>query len=129
MREELVTFETAVLAKEKGFDWGVRHYYGSPMNPHICYAKSDYAIPRDYDSKDKGNPAYYISAPTLSLLQRWLREIKQVEIVVSPRNKDKGMFYGCSVLTDDLHSSVGSEFKSYEEALEKGLMFALKLLK
>lgn len=122
MQEELVSFQVAELAKEKGFNFiDVSGYYHVCDGYTIGYA---FCFSNVNEQSEKG-----ILAPTQPLLQRWLREIKQVEIVVSPRNKDKGMFYGCSVLTDDLHTSVGSEFKSYEEALEKGLMFALKLLK
>ena len=128
MKKELITFETARLAKEKGFDWGVRHYYGSPMNPHICYAKDDYGIPRDYNSKDKGNPSYYISAPTQSLLQRWLREVHNIHIRVEYNNP---FYIGCFLIPDykARYNLASRTSETYEDALEKALIKALKEIK
>jgi len=104
MTEQLIEFETAKLAKEKGFDI-----------PGI----SDYLI-----------SGYKCFAPTQSLLQKWLRDKHDIILLID-RHMDKGnlnYFYYPYVqgffngIT--LHSK-----KTYEHALEQGLIEALKLIK
>ena len=64
MKEQLISFSTAKLAKEKGFDnYDVANYYREGIN---------YALNNSGTStiKEVGN----YPAPTQSLLQKWLRE-------------------------------------------------------
>jgi len=109
MKEELVKFETAVLAKEKGFE---------------SY-KNCITFPSTIKDFKKSNLAV-----TQSLLQKWLREIHNIDIMIIPKYKDLGKFYGCILEVDNKKtiSNLGSNFKNYEEALEKGLLEGLKLI-
>lgn len=123
MKEELITFETAKLAKEKGFEqskWDMAYSENNPLEPiteamHIR----------------KGQR---YSAPTQSLLQRWLREEHEIELYVKidailDSRKYSFVTFNCKnldVLHLPLHNYV---FDTYELALEKGLFEALKLIK
>lgn len=116
MKEQLITFETAVLAKEKGFD----------IRQDITYILKD------------SNEWYESKGITQSLLQKWLREEHQINVesnylpniqkyrclyvpmTMAIPNKEKyslrSKYYGI-----DNH-------ETYEHALEEGLQEALKLI-
>jgi len=107
MEEQLITLETAKLAKEKGF-----------MEMTLTYA-----------ILGEGN----VKFPTQSLLQKWLREVYWIEVYpfAEGRRKNKTLEYQCEVTDDRINSSttIDGRFKTYEQALEKGLQEALKLIK
>ncbi len=120
MQETLITFETAKLAKEKGFDLIVRsayHYNGSNC----------------IQITTKNSENLGISAPTQSFLQKWLREVHNIEVFVRPfingENHDK--HYRCFIVWFDGRMYQDNKYfsnQSYEEALEAGLLEALKLI-
>jgi hypothetical protein len=132
MKEQLVEFETAKLAKEVGFNEFCYSLYQDEQcllkdcfeyNPSFKYYNSEYKSSSD-------NPEWFLanacSAPTQSLLQKWLREIHGIEVFTKSEYKDTkkiGFYYG-----GDLEYSKPT-YKTYEEALEKGLIEALKLIK
>ena len=141
MQEQLITFETAKLAKEKGFINGTRGCF-------IEY-KKDYINPRDDNNSKKGDFEYckktflrngeqesdedyvYIERPTQSLLQKWLREVHNIHIMIEPYyNKNKDLVYGFDLLLQETEEEDICEdgFKTYEEALEIGLQESLKLI-
>ena len=131
MKEQLVSFETAKLAKELGFNWKVRTYYGHTCNPHIAYDKEDYSIPVDFNNDD--NYKGLISAPTQSLLNKWIRDVHKIHIIIrsiDPHN------YGSYCVPNIFDISIGYDnpllyitHKTYEKALEHGLNCALNLIK
>ena len=144
MEEELISFETAKLAKEKGFDEKVYREYDKSGYLR-CTSKSADVVLGPYDELLKSTE---YPAPTQSLLQRWLREVHNCFIDILPhrdgdsKNKQweskKDVFWTVEVdyygknfeieLTDD--SDFTQHFnKTYEEALEIGLYQALKLIK
>ena len=119
--DKLVSFETAILAKEKGFD-------------EVCL--NNYALDgNSYDRKPIG-----LYAPTQSLLQTWLREIHGIHVVVFPfsfsglQDEDISMRWNYRVYKLPIYSgSVTSivdtcHFTTYNEALEAGLFEGLKLI-
>ena len=110
MIEQLVKFETAKLAKEKGFNWMV-----------IGYNWYDYTGTSEYGFECINHNK--ISAPTQSLLQKWLREMYGIHIGVTYMSQTKT--YSCSLT---MRSMGWSGFKTFEEALEKVLQEALKLI-
>lgn len=63
--EDYVSFETAKLLKEKGFDWCTYAYYEDEDNPNISLHASK-AI--------NWNKTEFISKPTLQMAMKWLRE-------------------------------------------------------
>lgn len=127
MKDELISFETAKLAKEKGFIGTNNTTDYVPM-----YIES---ILIEGQGEDDCRDGYYL-APTQSLLQRWLREKHEihVELCVDVYDDLETMcFRGFNILNmkeyDSLDSSNNDCFKIYEQALEAGLQEALKLIK
>ena len=127
MQEQLISFETAKLAKEKGFDIPQNKMYsfGSEMfssileikfhdgNKHECSIE-----PYNWNGKIGVTSTKYYSAPTQSLLQKWLREVHKKDVYCWP----------CESQIDDSNTTwtSGKSVGTYEEALEVGLINALK---
>lgn len=124
MHEELVTFKTAKLAKEKGIDC---------VDDTLDYIKAFYSEEEgDFDEieisrKDIVVYCYY-SRPTQSLLQRWLREFHNYVINILPVDNDWYFLLTKSNETLTLNRTRIAYFKTYEQALEYGLLEALELI-
>lgn len=119
MHNELITLETAKLAKEKGFDESCKYHFdkdGGRFN-------SDWNPTKNSQWND------YITRPTQSLLQRWLREKYGLHIHLLFIDNVLGYQ---SIITNTISNI--ELFKSklyfpYEQALEEALYEALKLIK
>jgi len=83
MKDELIEFKTAALAKEKGFNIETYALYsaGELFNPEDS-SISVLGIPDDSLHKFNHNKCVdsTCSAPTQSLLQKWLREIHKIDV-------------------------------------------------
>lgn len=156
MKDEIVTFETAKLAKEKGFDWTTAYYYQHSLTEQVdpehgtsgafgwkkgeTNLCSDYFINNhegcDYPSKHWFN----CSAPTQSLLQKWLREVHSIYVTALPyRSEETELCWYYSLVQDseeldlilcneiDLGAS-NDNYDTHEEVLEQGLQKALELI-
>lgn len=123
MEEQYISLETAKLAKEKGFDWDViKHWKG---NKFIYNGK-----PYNFNNP-KEQELWNIelnSAPTQSLLQKWLREVHNIYIYCIPKGFEK---YNKKVIRWGNNISIrNNKYSStYEKALEVGLKEALKQIK
>lgn len=131
MKEQLITFDTAKLAKEKGFDWDCIYAYLEPDDEPIYYKKNGH----NWNGREKLLKATdkFCSAPTQSLLQKWLREVHNIHIwltyIGSDINDKEGYIRNlCKGKTDPVRHSFSITGKTYEEALETGLQEALKLI-
>ena len=117
MKDELVSFKTATLAKEKGLE----------INTYSdCWVKTlDGRIIHNSERKDTsedGRCEQILMQPTQTYLQRWLRETKKINVWIEHGTKDT---YDITI------SGIGclrGGYKKYEEALEIGLQKALKSL-
>lgn len=134
MKEEIIAIETAQLAFEKGFNLIQR--FG--LVSSLYKADGTHTYYTNYGFMYSGLSEGYISAPTQSFLQRWLREERNVHIYIEP------VWFSKEYAADD--SSVPSAyspwvvytqidedeeqeyFDTYEEALEAALKFALNLI-
>lgn len=131
MEEQIIGFELAKLVKEKGFNWEIRTYFDFKkfgIKPVEFFNKlnANNFSHWDFNLNKKIN-AGYISAPTQSLLQKWLREKHNIHIQILPYNHK----YLISILKYGQNGSnpnFDNEFDTYEEALETGLFEALKLI-
>jgi len=137
MTEQLISFETAKLAKEKGFDWvSYTYYYNS--DDYEEYPNDNIYIYRlGYNKSNKETNSNYdideaVSAPTQSLLQKWLRE-KHGVLVESTHYTANHFTFKIyernSIIKIVKLGSVDNLYDTYEQALEKGLYAALKLIK
>jgi len=122
MKEQLITFGTAKIAKEKGFDIACIDYF-TPLTHKL----------ESYTFCIKSNSlSDNISAPTQSLLQKWLREEHSLhmEIFLSDNSPYTGYYYRVMTIGQYFttsHDGILSD--KFEYALEKGLQEALKLIK
>ncbi len=135
MTDQLVSFETAKLAKEKGFDEDITKAYdekGIIGFKSYCYSTSGVFYKTNDLSKKQPEEVRslvglsLISAPTQSLLQKWLREIQRMDIVVNVNAVTNE--YRCTIPRFILGDWKSNNHNTYEEALEEGLFVALKLL-
>ena len=129
MKEQLISFETAKLAKEKGFNWEVVNYIKlSTISKSLI---EDECKPQNINSLQCGT---IFSRPTQSLLQKWLREKHYIHIIVNTNTEMYWTFGLVNLGNENIFSLNGHtvyykyEYNIYEEALEKGLQEALKLI-
>lgn len=140
LQEKLIDFDTAVLAKEKGFDTPTFKFYY--LNDKKGWHKKG-DLDEGFDHEVWGNNTNLnwnslnilpfkpfsscVSAPTQSLLQKWLREIHF--ILVEPIYNTNYNYFDLVIFNGSSHLSHHFKaFNSYEEALEEGLQKALKLI-
>lgn len=118
MTEELVTLETAKLLRKKGFNEYCRFVIGEDRV--ISDITSAWNLPPNS-----------FPAPTQSIAQKWLRETKNLHIVMSYTHECSWMY---DIQTIPGYDLVGLSdrhllyYKSYKEALEAGIQEALKLI-
>jgi len=139
MKDELITFDTAKLAKEKGFNWDVSNAFvirGKRVEEEDSYHYNHNGTLYLNPLKDN-TVTEIISRPTQSLLQRWLREEHDIHIVITTgeffKNETETAFWGLEV---SIIGAANASFierddfeGTYEQALEKGLYQALLLIK
>ncbi len=155
MEEQLISFKTALLAKEKGFSNSksigkticIKYdKYESIIDGECtCSIKSKYHNNKLLTLNSRGNynkPNYgdfsemtlVLEFPTQSLLQKWIRETHKIYVTALPSYTDDSdnkkhyfeLFYGKTLR---LFGDKYSYFPTYEEALEVGLFEALNLIK
>jgi hypothetical protein len=136
MQEQLISFETATLAKEKGFNIPVWNYWQSNIEGKWNnFLLSDeigfHPILDDYNEiSDK-----HISQPSQSLLQKWIREVHHIHVILHPHFDNYGDYEGWehiksySLLDGSVAVRCMSGHETYEDALENGLYEGLKLIK
>ncbi len=118
--EDYVSFETAKLLKEKGFNW----------NTDKQFFISD-KIVGDYNITDRSrNPERYLDAPTLQMAMKWLREVHKLHVDVDPSEGD----WNPTVITLEdwtCAEKFGDNIPiqdTYEEACEAGIKYCLEKL-
>jgi hypothetical protein len=116
-KEQYITFETAKLAKEKGFDEPCNRYY----EDGFIHENRFFLLNNNSKIMSKTS----CSAPTQSLLARWLRETYKI-IVTVPFNYDTKLFTYFIGNYEHPISKSTKEYSTYEEAFETGLQEALK---
>ena len=141
MEEQLIQYETALLAKEKGFNEYCKKEYVETLEHTLACRGGDFTFqhqpPRIIDIGIKESyDKFHAKAPTQSLLQKWLRG-KQIDItVITDWKKGKRVYYvGFSFVNHkneiDIWFSKDEdknkiEYPKYEDALEVGLRESLE---
>ena len=113
MKDELVSFKVAKLAKEKGFNYAYE-FYDKDGKLEEFGMVSGWC-----NSTDENYPA-----PTQSLLQKWLRDKFKIYITIGVNYNTKGNIesFNYSIEGSILNKGV---FESYEESLENAFYEAL----
>lgn len=120
--EDYVSFETAKLLKEKGFDEYCRASYdlgNGELSQFVCHCYGDNRI----------------QAPTLQMAMKWLREVHDLHIIVSPYKvgKEEKAFHWCCEVYKSFNL-LGCRIyanetpKSYEEGVEIAIKYCLEHL-
>ena len=126
--EDYVSFETAKLLKEKGFDKKCRALYT------IWFDEVE--GPKEDEAENWNIEPKYFSAPTLQMAMKWLREVHNIFIDISSRfsknaDKDVCFSYSCKKLINTYKSSyeIGDgEWLNYEEVCEAAIKYCLENL-
>jgi hypothetical protein len=120
MEEQLISFKTAKLAKEKGFNIPTNAVYVD--NGTLSFARTNNEI--DYNWNERGG----YSAPNQSLLQKWLREKCNINVISYPSVCINQKYIYLLISNLELLEAGNEKYNTYEEALEIGLREALKLI-
>ena len=131
MKEQLISFETAKLAKEKGFNIPCKYFYKEKYINAIEYeVVHDGHLEANWNENFKYSPAE-CSAPTQSLLQKWLREKHHLIIIIAYQYEHDSTPYSYWIYKENNSLPINqwvNDLNTYEEALEVGLQEALKLI-
>ena len=130
MKEQLISFELAKLAKQKGFNEPTVFHYTESINPllevGIAFLKEDTYLPNVKNSWD---------APTQSLLQKWLREKHNIFVGVDFDKREDGKpgwaYYANWQFMDKRPGGwydENAQHDNYEDSMEIGLTEGLKLI-
>lgn len=120
--EDFVTFEQAQILKGLGFDWKCYTFY----HWDNWQGLSDSGMYENHNMFEK-----CVSAPTLSQVQKWLRNVKGIKIFITYGDINEDC-YGWEIIHNgqhyaDLHH--GNFIETYEEALLESIDEAIELLK
>ena len=122
IEESYVSFDTARMLKEAGFDVPCTSQYTEGE----CILDTDY--PDNFNQDEFG-----YSRPTLALAARWLREVHHYAVCVWYSAEREKWFYAHGnlddMMFDEEYSISDFIYDSYEQALEAGLQEAIKLIK
>ena len=124
--EYYVDLEVAKLLKEAGFDWECYELYEREYEQD---GRIHSATSANWNSSLK-----YYSAPTLEVAQRWLREVKDIDVYIFPTtNNKRGCVYELGIKTFGRALWVEgqpytTQYDTYEEAQEVGIKKALEII-
>jgi cell division inhibitor SulA len=114
MIEELIKNETAKLAKEKGFN---------EIEPCSCGGFPDCIC-----QLSRSSLTDYVYTPTQSLMQKWLRDKRNIHVEITWVDTLSNIYVYHISTTGNAIRPDSIFYYSYEEALEEGLIEALKLI-
>lgn len=127
--KDLVDFNLAKLAKEKGFN---EQTYSD------CWVETlDGDIIHNRERQDKAEHdrcEQYLMQPTLTSLQDWLREKHNININIRHRTFNQMFVFDITGSYQEgdrgiIHTGLGKKFDSYKKTLIFGLEEGLKLVK
>lgn len=125
MEEQLITFETAKLAKDKGFN----------IETSYALIKSNSGIETKmiFDYQVHELFTFIAWLPTQSLLQKWLREKHKIDVYITiGKGLNENDYHELHYIVN-IHKSQSNQssivYDTYEEALEQGLTEALNAIK
>lgn len=125
MKDEYVSFETARLLKEKGFNEPCPKYYTGTGSGILT---EDFGMWRSNDDKwlDDG-----FSAPSHQVAMRWLREEKGIVVGIRASLVYVPLTYVADIVDASQRKMIDCDIwgKTYEETVEKALQYCLKELR
>ena len=132
--EDYVSFETAKLLKEKGFNEETEYVFS---NNGELLRLSHFGI-KDLTNTDCNDyhtwqfpiegVASIISAPTLQMAMKWLREVHNLFIWVEPNHDKEGLYNAHVKVGWWTNNWVGVGYNTYEAACEAAIKYCLENL-
>lgn len=144
------------LLKKAGFDWERETcYIGKSGRPYKYHKFFNWNMPRKDFEKDGSDNLFhafitqkktnsFISAPTLDVAQRWLREVKKCYVSIIADCDSVGVFYNIRIIYYDANNNYHATyvweetkrepvkhraiFNNYEVAQEAGIKKALEII-
>ena len=125
-----VSRELALLLKQAGFDWECHKIY-------YCYHEDRDNWELEDNNKNTKRVLeldYCLLAPTLDVAQRWLREVKDIDVYIFPTtNNKRGCVYEWGIKTFGRALWVEgqpytNQYETYEEAQEAGIRKTLEMI-
>lgn len=132
--EDYVSYDLAVKLKEVGFEWTCNAYYAVEPDGRADIWVSTLSPVRIFDLKGRD-----VLAPTLAVAQKWLREVKEINVLVW----DCACGYGWSIskagneqrrgttiveYDDSGEDEASGMWLTYEAALSSGISKAIKYI-
>ena len=125
-KEAYVSFETAKLLKEKGFDENTLMVYMSYGDLCKC---NRYDSIRNSNYNDITKNYFECTAPTHQMAMKWLREIYRIDIVIEISDPSvNNRKYYCVIWDKNNDSYILDLFDSYEDAVEAAIKYCLENL-
>lgn len=118
--EDYVSYETAVLLKEKGFDESVYSFYKQNgfLDIVSCRTRNSYTC--DY------------AAPTHQMALKWLREVHNLHITIKPYITEEGIMYLFEIYKLEAEKftliKTKTGFEKSEQAIEAAIEYTLENL-
>lgn len=120
--EDYVSFETAKLLKEKGFDESCERIYdeGGYLLANNC----------GYINEESPDEYFHALAPTLQMAMKWLREEHNAFITISRSITGNGYVYSHEIYNGGIakYAQYGRTYPTYEEAVEAAIKYCLENL-
>lgn len=101
-----VSLEVAKLLKEADFDWECKTYY------NISLYRDEIIIEGEFHDYNFTTGNIIFSVPTLDIAQRWLREEKNIDVVVLRAMQWKQFYY---TIEHEVNSTSKIDFMSLNE--------------
>lgn len=130
--EDYVSYETAKLLKEKGFNEATNRYYNAQYDQIRTVSDTFMWQWNDEEFMKKVLMDGSIAIPTLQMTMKWLREVHKlyINIWADPKdveNNDFDIVFRTQVFNST--SNYGTyEFSTYEEACEAAIRYCLENL-
>ena len=123
--EDYVSFETANLLKEKGFNEKTHRCYNLCTKEHELSDIDDIAL-NNWELADDG-----VSAPTLQMTMKWLREVHSKNIILDmvPLDEDSYVLWTFNVYCNKNYKIMWGtkqpKYNTYEDAAEAAIKYYL----
>ena len=142
MEDEIVSFETAMILREKGFNEPCCHFYEDNDLYKLAYYQGDgtgFVCNNSPISDRLLCEEMQCTSPTQSLAQKWLRETHHITFNANPHSNNGEIVYVVTikVISNKKHvdfnvmmdtSNRATMFDTYEDAIEEGLKYCLKTI-
>ena len=131
--EDYVSFETAKLLKEKGFCLSTKTAYNQQGIFNLCEGFTNGVKSLCNADFDRYYNSNFISAPTLQMAMKWLREVHGLNVqpcivrTIELKKAYNVTIYNnnCEQIKPHFGRNIFDGFKSYEQACEAAIKYCL----